>query len=54
MPTRKRITTREPPLKFAEKHPDDPRVPESLSRAVKNTSRNCNNGSHQRTVEKSF
>ena len=30
-------------IAFAEKHPDDPRVPESLSRAVKNTNRNCNN-----------
>jgi hypothetical protein len=30
-------------IDFAEKHPDDPRVPEALSRAVKNTRRNCNN-----------
>jgi hypothetical protein len=30
-------------LEFAEKHPDDPRVPEALSRAVKNTRMNCNN-----------
>jgi TolA-binding protein len=30
-------------LAFAKTHPDDPRVPEALSRAVKNTSRNCNN-----------
>jgi len=30
-------------LEFADKHPDDPRVPEALSRAVKNTRMNCNN-----------
>jgi hypothetical protein len=30
-------------LDFAVKHPDDPRVPEALSRAVKNTRMNCNN-----------
>jgi len=30
-------------LEYAEKHPDDPRVPEALSRAVKNTRMNCNN-----------
>jgi hypothetical protein len=30
-------------LDFAEKHPDDPRVPEALSRAIKNTRMNCNN-----------
>lgn len=30
-------------LDFAGAHPDDPRVPEALSRAVKNTRMNCNN-----------
>src|SRR5208337_4835460 len=30
-------------LEFAKRHPDDPRVPEALSRAVKNTRMNCNN-----------
>jgi hypothetical protein len=30
-------------LDYAEKHADDPRVPEALSRAVKNTRMNCNN-----------
>ena len=30
-------------LDFAGLHPDDPRVPEALSRAVKNTRMNCNN-----------
>jgi len=30
-------------LAFAEKRPDGPRVPEALSRAVKNTRMNCNN-----------
>jgi hypothetical protein len=30
-------------IDFALKRPDDPRVPESLSRAVKNTRMNCNN-----------
>jgi len=30
-------------IDFAVKHPDDPRVPEALSRAVKNTRMNCNN-----------
>jgi hypothetical protein len=30
-------------LTYAQKHPDDPRVPEALSRAVKNTRMNCNN-----------
>jgi hypothetical protein len=30
-------------VEFAQKYPDDPRVPESLSRAVKNTRMNCNN-----------
>jgi hypothetical protein len=30
-------------LAFAKKHPEDPRVPEALSRAVKNTRMNCSN-----------
>jgi hypothetical protein len=30
-------------LDFAQAHPQDPRVPEALSRAVKNTRMNCNN-----------
>ncbi|HET7105244.1 MAG TPA: hypothetical protein VFI38_00425 [Candidatus Acidoferrum sp.] len=30
-------------LDFAKKHPEDPRVPEALSRAVKNTRMNCGN-----------
>jgi hypothetical protein len=30
-------------LNYAKQHPDDPRVPEALSRAVKNTRMNCNN-----------
>jgi TolA-binding protein len=30
-------------LDYAKKHPDDARVPEALSRAVKNTRMNCNN-----------
>ncbi|MGC2768991.1 MAG: hypothetical protein WB607_26060, partial [Candidatus Acidiferrum sp.] len=30
-------------LEYAEKHPEDPRVAEALSRAVKNTRMNCNN-----------
>lgn len=30
-------------IEFAQKHPDDPCVPEALSRAVKNTRMNCNN-----------
>lgn len=30
-------------LEYAQKHPEDPRVPEALSRAVKNTRLNCNN-----------
>ena len=30
-------------LEFAKKHPEDPRVPEALSRAVKNTRMNCGN-----------
>jgi hypothetical protein len=30
-------------LDYAKKHPDDQRVPEALSRAVKNTRMNCNN-----------
>src|SRR5258708_2102446 len=41
-------------LEFAQKHPDDPRVPESLSRAVKNTDRNCNNARTSALSKKAF
>ena len=41
-------------LEFAQKHPDDPRVPESLSRAVKNTDRNCNNSRTSALSKKAF
>jgi len=41
-------------LDFAQKHPDDPRVPESLSRAVKNTDRNCNNARTSALSKKAF
>lgn len=41
-------------IAFAEKHPDDPRVPESLSRAVKNTNRNCNNSRTGALSKKAF
>jgi TolA-binding protein len=41
-------------IEFAEKHPDDPRVPESLSRAVKNTDRNCNNSRTSALSKKAF
>ncbi|HLZ13535.1 MAG TPA: hypothetical protein VKP58_13190 [Candidatus Acidoferrum sp.] len=41
-------------IQFAEKHPDDPRVPESLSRAVKNTDRNCNNPRTSALSKKAF
>jgi hypothetical protein len=41
-------------LEFAQKHPDDPRVPESLSRAVKNTDRNCNNPRTSALSKKAF
>ena len=39
---------------YAQKHPDDPRVPESLSRAVKNTDRNCNNARTSALSKKAF
>jgi hypothetical protein len=39
---------------FALQHPDDPRVPESLSRAVKNTDRNCNNSRTSALSKKAF
>jgi len=41
-------------IEFAQKHPDDPRVPESLSRAVKNTDRNCNNPRTSALSKKAF
>ena len=41
-------------LEFAQKHPDDPRVPESLSRAVKNTDRNCNNSRTSALSKRAF
>ena len=41
-------------LVFAEKHPDDPRVPEALSRAVKNTRMNCNNERTSSLSKKAF
>jgi len=41
-------------IEFADKHPDDPRVPESLSRAVKNTDRNCNNPRTSALSKKAF
>ena len=41
-------------LEFAEKHPDDPRVPEALSRAVKNTRMNCNNNRTGDLSERAF
>lgn len=41
-------------LEFAEKHPDDPRVPEALSRAVKNTRMNCNNARTSALSEGAF
>jgi len=41
-------------IDFAQKHPDDPRVPESLSRAVKNTDRNCNNPRTSALSKKAF
>ena len=41
-------------LDFAQKHPDDSRVPESLSRAVKNTDRNCNNPRTSALSKKAF
>ncbi len=41
-------------LDFAEKHPDDPRVPEALSRAVKNTRMNCNNNRTGALSERAF
>jgi len=41
-------------FEFAQKHPDDPRVPEALSRAVKNTDRNCNNSRTSALSKKAF
>lgn len=41
-------------IEFALKHPDDPRVPESLSRAVKNTRMNCNNDRTSLLSRKAF
>lgn len=41
-------------LEFAEKHPDDSRVPEALSRAVKNTRMNCNNSRTGELSKKAF
>jgi hypothetical protein len=41
-------------LEFAEKHPDDPRVPEALSRAVKNARMNCNNSRTGALSKKAF
>jgi hypothetical protein len=39
---------------FALAHPDDPRVPEALSRAVKNTRMNCNNARTSALSKKAF
>jgi hypothetical protein len=39
---------------FALKHPDDPRVPEALSRAVKNTRMNCNNARTEELSKQAF
>ena len=41
-------------LEFAVQHPDDPRVPEALSRAVKNTRMNCNNARTGALSKKAF
>jgi hypothetical protein len=41
-------------FEFAQKHPDDPRVPEALSRAVKNTDRNCNTSRTSALSKKAF
>jgi hypothetical protein len=41
-------------IEFAQKHPEDPRVPESLSRAVKNTRMNCNNSRTGELSKKAF
>jgi hypothetical protein len=41
-------------LLYAEKHLDDPRVPEALSRAVKNTRMNCNNPRTSELSESAF
>ena len=41
-------------IDFALGHPDDPRVPESLSRAVKNTRMNCNNPRTSSLSKKAF
>jgi TolA-binding protein len=41
-------------LECSEKHPDDPRVPEALSRAVKNTRMNCNNARTSALSEAAF
>jgi hypothetical protein len=39
---------------YAETHPEDPRVPEALSRAVKNTRMNCNNPRTGKLSESAF
>jgi hypothetical protein len=41
-------------IEYAQRHPDDPRVPESLSRAVKNTRMNCNNARTGALSKKAF
>ena len=41
-------------LEFAAQRPDDPRVPEALSRAVKNTRMNCNNARTGALSKKAF